>query len=47
MSMYGNNAKSNLYDNIVYEIHAGNIMFNDLFDIIKDIYENEIESERF
>lgn len=42
MSMYGDNAKSDLYNDIVYQIHTGNIIFNDLLDIIKDIYENEI-----
>lgn len=45
MSMYGDNMKSHVYDDIRDMIRTGEIMFNDLFDIIKDIYENEIESE--
>ena len=42
MSMYGDNMKSHVYDDIREMIRTGDIMFNDLFDIIKDIYENEI-----
>lgn len=47
MSMYGDNIKSQVYDDIRDIIRTGNITFNDLLDIVKDIYENEIESERF
>lgn len=47
MSMYGDNMKSHVYDDIRDMIRTGEITFNDLFDIVKDIYENEIESERY
>lgn len=47
MSMYGDNIKSQVYDDIRDIILTGDITFNDLLDIVKDIYENEIESEEF
>lgn len=47
MSMYGDNIKSQIYDDIRDIIRTGDITFNDLLDIVKDIYENEIESEEF
>lgn len=47
MSMYGYNIKSQIYDDIRDAIRTADITFNDLLDIVKDIYENEIESERF
>ena len=47
MSMYGDNMKSHVYDDIRNMIRTGDITFNDLLDIVKDIYENEIESEEF
>lgn len=47
MSMYGDNIKSQIYNDIRDIIRTGDITFNDLLDIVKDIYENEIESERF
>ena len=47
MSMYGDNMKSHVYDDIRDIILTGDITFNDLLDIVKDIYENEIESEEF
>ncbi|MCI7633945.1 MAG: hypothetical protein MSS80_07980 [Mollicutes bacterium] len=47
MSMYGDNMKSYVYDDIRGMILTGDITFNDLLDIVKDIYENEIESEEF
>lgn len=42
MSMYGENAKSSLYNDIKYLLNEGNITFEDLLDILRDIYENEI-----
>lgn len=47
MSMYGDNMKSHVYDDIRDMIRTRDITFNDLLDIVKDIYENEIESEEF
>lgn len=47
MSMYGDNVKSHVYDDIRDMIRTGDITFNDLIDIVKDIYENKIESERY
>ena len=42
MSMYGENAQSSLYDDIKYLLNEGSITFEDLLDIIRDIYEYEI-----
>lgn len=42
MSMYGENAKSSLYDDIKYLLNEGSITFVDLLDINRDIYKNEI-----
>lgn len=42
MSMYGENTKSSLYDDIKYLLNEGSITFVDLLDINRDIYENEI-----
>lgn len=42
MSMYGENSKSSLYDDIKFSLNNECITFGDLLDIIRDIYENEI-----
>lgn len=47
MSMYGDNVKSHVYDDIRDMIRTGDITFNDLVDIVGDIYKNEIERGRF
>lgn len=45
MSMYGENAKSSLYDDIKYLLNEESITFEDLLDIIRDIYENEMNDK--
>ena len=45
MSIYGDNSKTNVYEEISYSIDQGEITFSDLLDIGKDIYENKIEQD--